>query len=147
MCSFSLLLSAHPSLEPVYLLTYRMQLNRLFLNGNLSHSLSVSVSVSLSFIRFIVNNKSFTQQFSHVYNKRLLGLKAAVQRAAEGRWGGDEEGGVRIVDRLVNLREGEVWVVIGTTYKVRERKGISVCMYVCMKSMYFYCVFYILNPI
>lgn len=72
-----------------------------------------------------------------MYNKRLLGLKAAVRRAAEERWGGDEEGRVRIVDRLVNMKEGEEWVVIGTTYKVRKRKVARVCM----------CVLYILNPL
>ena len=74
-----------------------------------------------------MKTKSFTQQFSHVYNKRLVGLKAAVRGAAEARWGGTEGGGdgvggsgrVRFVDRLVNMQEGEDWVVIGTTYKVR----------------------------
>ncbi|CAM9777768.1 unnamed protein product, partial [Ectocarpus sp. 12 AP-2014] len=35
--------------------------------------------------RFIVKKKSFTQQFSHVYNKRLLALKGAVRQAAEKR--------------------------------------------------------------
>lgn len=67
-----------------------------------------------------MKNKSFTQQFSHVYNKRLLGLKADVRQAAEKRWGATEEGGkgVKFVDRLVNMKEGDEWVVIGTTYKV-----------------------------
>lgn len=67
-----------------------------------------------------MKNKSFTQQFSHVYNKRLLGLKAAVRRAAEERWGAGAGGGegVKFVDRLVNMKEGDEWVVIGTTYKV-----------------------------
>lgn len=69
--------------------------------------------------RFIVKNKSFTQQFSHVYNKRLLGLKGAVREAAEKRWGRGKVDGVKIVDRLVNMKEGEEWVVIGTTYKAR----------------------------
>ncbi|CAN0462391.1 unnamed protein product, partial [Hapterophycus canaliculatus] len=57
--------------------------------------------------RFIVKKKNFTQQFSHVYNKRLLGLKAAVRQAAETRWGkeGDEGNGVKFVDRLVNMKE------------------------------------------
>lgn len=72
--------------------------------------------------RFIVKKKSFTQQFSHVYNKRLLGLKAAVRQAAEKRWGkeGEKGNGVKFVDRLVNMKEGDEWVVIGTTYKVRR---------------------------
>eukprot|EP00903_Cladosiphon_okamuranus_P014688 g13614.t1 len=84
--------------------------------------------------RFIVKNKSFTQQFSHVYNKRLLGLNAAVRRAAEERWRG-----VKFVDRLVNMREGDEWAVIGTTYKAmklrpsilnefREDRGISMAV-------------------
>lgn len=95
--------------------------------------------------RFIVKKKSFTQQFSHIYNKRLLGLKAAVCKTAIARWrveshdgGVDDdyydynhnraEGGagggtndhakVKFVDRMVNMKEGDQWVVIGTTYKV-----------------------------
>eukprot|EP00752_Nemacystus_decipiens_P013042 g11537.t2 len=101
--------------------------------------------------RFIVKNKSFTQQFSHVYNKRLLGLKAAVRRAAEERWGGSansssgSEGGVKFVDRLVNMKEGDEWVVIGTTYKAmklrpsilnefREDRGISMAVVAPMGS-------------
>lgn len=66
-----------------------------------------------------MKKKSFTQQFSHVYNKRLLSLKGAVRQAAEKRWAKEGEGGgVKFVDRLVNMREGDEWVVIGTTYKV-----------------------------
>ncbi|CAN0201650.1 unnamed protein product [Ectocarpus fasciculatus] len=90
--------------------------------------------------RFIVKKKSFTQQFSHVYNRRLLALKAAVRQAAEKRWGKEGEGGgVKFVDRLVNMREGDEWVVIGTTYKAmklrpsilnefREDRGISMAV-------------------
>ncbi|CAM9590090.1 unnamed protein product [Ascophyllum nodosum] len=97
--------------------------------------------------RFVVKTKSFTQQFSHVYNKRLVGLKAAVRGAAEARWGGTEGGGdgvggsgrVRFVDRLVNMQKGEDWVVIGTTYKAmklrpsilnefKEDRGISMAV-------------------
>ncbi|CBJ32730.1 conserved unknown protein [Ectocarpus siliculosus] len=90
--------------------------------------------------RFIVKKKSFTQQFSHVYNKRLLALKGAVRQAAEKRWGKEGEGGgVKFVDRLVNMREGDEWVVIGTTYKAmklrpsilnefREDRGISMAV-------------------
>ncbi|CAM9627762.1 unnamed protein product [Scytosiphon promiscuus] len=97
--------------------------------------------------RFIVKKKSFTQQFSHVYNKRLLGLKAAVRQAAEKRWckEGDEGNGVKFVDRLVNMKEGDQWVVIGTTYKAmklrpsilnefREDRGISMAVVVPVGS-------------
>ena len=101
-------------------------------------------------VRFIVKNKSFTQQFSHVYNKRLLGLKAAVHRAAEERWGGgggaansSGEGGVKFVDRLVNMKEGDEWVVIGTTYKVNKGKHVRARMYVtmhtCAPEVLFFC--------
>lgn len=75
--------------------------------------------------RFILKSKSFTQQFSHVYNKRLLGLRAAVRKAAEDRWGGSKgvKGGVKFVDRLVSMKEGDNWVVIGTTYKARKTRS------------------------
>ena len=90
--------------------------------------------------RFVVKNKSFTQQFSHVYNKRLLGLKADVRRAAEERWGegvgakgGGSKGGVKFVDRLVNMKEGDEWVVIGTTYKVTASVCAQVLEYMSMQ--------------
>lgn len=97
-------------------------------------------------LRFIVKNKSFTQQFSHVYNKRLLGLKAAVHRAAEERWGGgggakgSSKGGVKFVDRLVNMKEGDEWVVIGTTYKVGGKRELArACTWVGRFSAAFLC--------
>lgn len=74
--------------------------------------------------------KTFSQQFSHVYNKRLVALKGPVRGAAERRWrrefagqGGGRTAGERlkIVDRLVNMRQGDRWVIIGTTYKVVGR--------------------------
>lgn len=50
-----------------------------------------------------------------------MGLKTAVHQAAEKRWGKEGKGrkGVKFIDRLVNMREGDEWAVIGTTYKVR----------------------------
>ncbi|CAM9675558.1 unnamed protein product, partial [Discosporangium mesarthrocarpum] len=35
--------------------------------------------------RFLVKEKSYTQQFSHIYNRRLTQLKPQVQREAERR--------------------------------------------------------------
>ena len=67
--------------------------------------------------RFIVANgaKTYSQQYSHVYNKRLLALKADLVAAAEKRWPG-----VAVAERVVtaaDAEEGAEIVVIGTAFK------------------------------
>ncbi|CAM9509978.1 unnamed protein product [Chrysoparadoxa australica] len=65
--------------------------------------------------RFLLKKPTFTQQFSHIYNRRLQMLKMPLLEAAKARWKG-----VEICDRLVSVIEGEERVLIGTLFKRME---------------------------
>jgi hypothetical protein len=55
----------------------------------------VEVDYRRTYQRFVAKEKSFTQQYSHLYTQRLLAMRPALQEAARVRWGcgeGDTEG-------------------------------------------------------
>jgi DNA polymerase delta subunit 2 len=99
--------------------------------------------------RFIVKDKNFERQYSHVYVKRLVALKPAVETAARKKWGRVPpppvslsftrlvvlnivvslcgyvmviSGGVQLQEKLVDLRAGDERVCVGTIIKDMKLK-------------------------
>ncbi|CAM9672360.1 unnamed protein product, partial [Phaeothamnion confervicola] len=92
-------------------------------SGDDRRTLRMDVPYERRYQRFILKNKEFMQQFSHVYNRRLVQLHAAVRAAAAQRWGAGGGGdGVPVVERIVQMREGERWVAVGTLFKAMRLK-------------------------
>jgi hypothetical protein len=49
----------------------------------------VALDYTPTYQRFVAKNKSFTQQYSHIYVERLQQMRALVLKAAQDRWGGE----------------------------------------------------------
>ncbi|KAJ1458221.1 DNA polymerase alpha/epsilon subunit B-domain-containing protein [Pelagophyceae sp. CCMP2097] len=80
----------------------------------------LSVSYEDSSARFKINAgaKSYVQQYSHVYNKRLATVKKTLLKAARERWPG-----VEVVERIVYASEaGKRVVVVGMTFKEMDQR-------------------------
>ena len=72
--------------------------------------------------RFVVANgsKSYVQQFSHMYSKRALALKAEVTKAARAKWPG-----VKVMSRIVSAAEegeGAEIAIVGTAFKEMAKR-------------------------
>ena len=59
------------------------------------------------------------QQFNQFYFKRLEALRPAVKEAAELKWGDTR---AEFVDHILDLRPGQLTVIIGTVYKEQVKK-------------------------
>ncbi|TYZ66095.1 hypothetical protein PybrP1_013019, partial [[Pythium] brassicae (nom. inval.)] len=76
-----------------------------------------SVAYKPTYQRFVLKQKSYNQQFSHVYVSRLLRLRAAVaQRVAA------DAGAPSVLPKIIDLRDGDECVIIGTALKVLHAK-------------------------
>ncbi|KAF2740552.1 DNA polymeras-like protein subunit delta-2 [Polyplosphaeria fusca] len=62
--------------------------------------------------------KHYQQQFADMYFLRLAQLKKAVKQKAEEAWGDFQLGGdtAKMVDRVLDVRQGELCWVVGTVY-------------------------------
>lgn len=109
--------------------------------------------------RFLVKTKRFTQQYSHVYTKRLMQMRMDAQTAARKAWTGADGTPPVITDKIINLCAGEERVAIGTFYKEMKLKPcilddfsqevgadcgsyacVCVCVRVCVAHMQPVCV-------
>ena len=73
--------------------------------------------------RFLLRDRKYTLQYSHIYTNRLALLKPFVLSAVSERWG-VESGRARVCPKIVDLLPGEgaqrtlrPWVVCGCIYK------------------------------
>eukprot|EP00696_Hemimastix_kukwesjijk_P018142 gnl/Hemi2/6960_TR2376_c0_g1_i1.p1 gnl/Hemi2/6960_TR2376_c0_g1~~gnl/Hemi2/6960_TR2376_c0_g1_i1.p1 ORF type:complete len:468 (-),score=140.93 gnl/Hemi2/6960_TR2376_c0_g1_i1:203-1606(-) len=62
--------------------------------------------------RFLLDKKNYEQQFSHIYFIRLVQLRPFVVEEAKARWPG-----LPVLERIVELKDGQECVVVGTLYK------------------------------
>lgn len=87
--------------------------------------------------RFTLKKTQYTQQFSHIYQRRLNKLQNPVREAAQRRWGDETP----LCERLVQMRSGETWACVGTVFKAmrlkpsvleeyKEERGISAAILV-----------------
>lgn len=74
--------------------------------------------------RFVLKQKPYAQQFSHIYVSRLHQLRDVVARQVEQQQSeGEGESAAPVLPKIIDLREGEdAVVVIGTLLKVLDRK-------------------------
>lgn len=78
--------------------------------------------------RFVVKSRSYTQQYSHIYNKRLTQMRELVRAAAKNKW--TDAGKWRECGKVIDLRPDEnpsgrapaEWVVVGCIYKDQPLK-------------------------
>jgi DNA polymerase delta subunit 2 len=68
--------------------------------------------------RFMLEEKRYTKQFSHLYLHRLLALRSAMLASAEKKWGGE----CARVEKVIDLASGDQGYVIGTLYKEQKYK-------------------------
>ncbi|KAG5458281.1 MAG: DNA polymerase alpha/epsilon subunit B-domain-containing protein [Olpidium bornovanus] len=70
--------------------------------------------------RFVLRQRVYKQQFSHIYFLRLLGLRGPVKDAAERKWVLPAvDAGLTpppYVEKVLDVRPGEVCYIIGTVY-------------------------------
>jgi DNA polymerase delta subunit 2 len=64
------------------------------------------------------HNRSYKQQYADIYYLRLTKIKPAVEAIASETWDGTVIGGeaVKKVDRVLDVRQGELCWVTGTVY-------------------------------
>lgn len=64
------------------------------------------------------NSRSYKQQYADIYFLRLTKIKPAVEAIASETWDGTVIGGeaVKKVDRVLDVRQGELCWVTGTVY-------------------------------
>ncbi|KAF8464603.1 DNA polymerase alpha/epsilon subunit B-domain-containing protein [Kalaharituber pfeilii] len=67
---------------------------------------------------YTLNERTYQQQFSDIYFLRLAKLKGAVEEIAQDAWDGISIAGEKVkkVDRVLDVRQGEVCWVTGTVY-------------------------------
>ncbi|KAE9176898.1 hypothetical protein PF004_g25930 [Phytophthora fragariae] len=78
-----------------------------------------SVEYTPTYQRFVLKQKSYAQQFSHIYVSRLQQLRDVVSDQVEERTGGR----VPVLAKVIDLKaDGQECVLIGTLLKVLEAK-------------------------
>ncbi|KAG1686961.1 hypothetical protein DVH05_005788 [Phytophthora capsici] len=79
----------------------------------------VSAEYTPTYQRFVLKQKSYAQQFSHIYVSRLQQLRDVVATQVEQRTGDS----VPVLSKIINLKaDGQECVIIGTLLKVLEAK-------------------------
>lgn len=75
--------------------------------------------------RFRVSNgeKTYTQQYSHVYASRLSALKGELLEVAKKRWP-EKKVLDRIVDAVEGAQPGEVMAIVGMVFKEQKRPDV-----------------------
>lgn len=65
----------------------------------------------------------YTRQYSHVYSARLAGLRErCLKNAREKLAGGELDGKVEVVDRIIEVKEGAWSILVGTIVKETDPK-------------------------
>mmetsp|Transcript_31897 Transcript_31897/g.51502 ORF Transcript_31897/g.51502 Transcript_31897/m.51502 type:complete len:474 (+) Transcript_31897:49-1470(+) len=73
--------------------------------------------------RFIVREKSFTQQYAGLYFSRLLQMRPALERAAEKKWiQGKGASAPKLLSKVLDIRENQNSIIVGTLYKEMSLK-------------------------
>ena len=73
--------------------------------------------------RFMLKDKQFDRQFSHIYSQRTVSMRRAVVAAARKRWGAAGQGGIsKFKERIIDLEVGEEAALVGTLYKDMPKK-------------------------
>ncbi|KFA67538.1 hypothetical protein S40285_04234 [Stachybotrys chlorohalonatus IBT 40285] len=91
-----------------------------------AHSVSSRAASSYRPLRTfdLDKQRSYKQQYADMYFLRLAKIKPAVEEAAEAAWEGtvigDEQ--AKRVDRVLNVRQGELCWVVGTVYMAMSLK-------------------------
>lgn len=67
----------------------------------------------------MLKQKSYNQQFSHVYVSRLLLLRDAITRCIDEAGGAD---GASVLPKIIDLKDGDECIIIGTVLKVLYAK-------------------------
>ena len=70
---------------------------------------------------FALRERSFGNQYSHLYYNRLVCMRRSVLEAARKRWPEAEH-----VDEILKVEEGKTCFIIGTLYKVHT---VSLSLY------------------
>ena len=79
--------------------------------------------------RFLVKERKYTQQYSHVYTRRLQALRGPVVAAVAARWGSGG-GAPRVVDKIIDIK--------ACPMHARSR---YVCVFVCVCVCVCVCVY------
>ena len=66
---------------------------------------------------FVVKSADYTPQFSKLYMRRLEQLKPRVLELASSTWPG-----VHIMAKIIDVKPGQECIVVGTVFKVMEKK-------------------------
>ncbi|KAF1336737.1 DNA polymerase alpha/epsilon subunit b, partial [Globisporangium splendens] len=73
--------------------------------------------------RFVLKQKSYNQQFSHVYVSRLLLLREAItRRINEDTTDGNDTKKPSVLPKIIDLKDGDECIIIGTVLKVLRAK-------------------------
>lgn len=70
----------------------------------------------------MLKQKSYNQQFSHVYVSRLLQLRDAITRRIEETAGDGRSDGASVLPKIIDLKDGDECIIIGTVLKVLHEK-------------------------
>lgn len=84
------------------------------------------------YARFVVRNRSYTQQYSHIYSKRISQLRPLALAAAHAKWEALATS-CRECHKVVDLRpDASVeWLVVGCVYKDQPLKPSILDEYRC----------------
>lgn len=66
---------------------------------------------------FVYHGRNYMQQYSHIYCKRALALRPALERHLRSR-----QSSLRVVDRIIGLQIGERVGLVGTIFKEQKLK-------------------------
>lgn len=76
--------------------------------------------------KFIIKKKEFKQQFSQAYYSRLQGMRKRVQATALKQFSTSKNSFslnlVKVLDKILDLKEDEESIIIGTLYKEMKLK-------------------------
>eukprot|EP00761_Pharyngomonas_kirbyi_P001040 gb/GECH01001041.1/.p1 GENE.gb/GECH01001041.1/~~gb/GECH01001041.1/.p1 ORF type:complete len:469 (+),score=95.52 gb/GECH01001041.1/:1-1407(+) len=72
--------------------------------------------------RFMIHDKSFQQQFSHLYFIRLREMRDDIIKAVNSKWKEEIDQGVPVVDKVLSLEMGQKCIVVAILYKEMENK-------------------------
>ncbi|KAJ0398748.1 hypothetical protein P43SY_009816 [Pythium insidiosum] len=83
-----------------------------------------SVSYRPTYQRFVLKQKSYSQQYSHIYVSRLLQLRDVVLRRVEELLASRpaEQRDVPVLSKIIDLRPGTECIIIGTVLKMLASK-------------------------
>jgi len=72
--------------------------------------------------RFLVKSRVYSQQYSHIYSRRIAQLRGVVTAAAHAKW--SDASAYSECSKVIDLRPGSTteWLVVGCIYKDQPLK-------------------------